>query len=346
MKKLYNYNNFINEGIKDYLKPKSDIDIIKYIESNIDRLYKIFMDFCEMGYMEGVLYCLQNDSKNQIKQHIIDCGFQRAASNGHLDIVKYLVEEKGANINHTNDFAFRNAVSNGYIDVVEYLLTKNVNVHVNNDECFKLCSKETEQKYHKILNMLKQYVKSKENITESIKDYLKPKSEEDILSSLKDVSPNRKIILGCRKNLLWLIKKGLEEGADPSIDDNKLFIWACENRHVDMVKNLLKDKRINPGDRRNEPISTASKNGNIEIVKLLLNDHRVNPSDFDSFSLIWACENGHIEIVKLLLEDGRVDQYSLGYLSKKIAIRNGHRDIVKLLNEYEQKQYNEKILKK
>ena len=181
-------------------------------------------------------------------------------------------------------------------------------------------------------------------INEGIKDYLKPKSEEQILIELGDASPDRKLRLGCQKNLRWLVEKGLEEGGNPAAGENRLIIWASENGHIDLVKKLLKDERVDPSGRQNEAITEASRNGHIEIVKLLLDDDRVDPSDFNSFSLIYACENGHIEIVKLLLDDGRVDQFSLGNLSRNVSKSNKHDDIVKLLDEYEE-NYNKKVYK-
>ena len=67
-------------------------------------------------------------------------------------------------------------------------------------------------------------------------------------------------------------------------------------------------------------IILASNSGHIEVVKVLLNDSRVDPSAQDNLgkelewyditsktAIKWACENGHIDIVKVLLNDSRVD---------------------------------------
>jgi len=59
------------------------------------------------------------------------------------------------------------------------------------------------------------------------------------------------------------------------------------------------------------PFYIACYNGHIEIVKLLLNDERIDIDQVDNelsrtpFSV--ACQEGYIEIVKLLLNDQRVD---------------------------------------
>ena len=47
----------------------------------------------------------------------------------------------------------------------------------------------------------------------------------------------------------------------------------------------------------------AAKNGHIDIVRLLLEDPRVDVSDHDNLALILAFENHHMNIVRLILND-------------------------------------------
>lgn len=56
----------------------------------------------------------------------------------------------------------------------------------------------------------------------------------------------------------------------------------------------------------NMPIRMASKYGHLEIVRLLLDDKRVDPTDRDNDAIWSAYENGHVDVVKLLLKDERV----------------------------------------
>jgi hypothetical protein len=44
-------------------------------------------------------------------------------------------------------------------------------------------------------------------INESIKDYLKPKSEEDINNYIKDMISDTQLLQGCQFGMLWLVKK-------------------------------------------------------------------------------------------------------------------------------------------
>ena len=56
-----------------------------------------------------------------------------ASKNGHLEVVKYLVENK-ANIHAQNDEALRLASENGHLEVVKYLVENKANIHAQNDE--------------------------------------------------------------------------------------------------------------------------------------------------------------------------------------------------------------------
>ena len=76
----------------------------------------------------------------------------------------------------------------------------------------------------------------------------------------------------------------------------KLFNKACKYNHIEIVKLLLQDPRVDPCDKYNITII---------VVKLLLQDSRVDPSDHNNLAIRWASQNGHIEVVKLLLQDPR-----------------------------------------
>ena len=62
-----------------------------------------------------------------------------AAQNGHLSIVKNLVEH-GANIHVTNNHALRWASENGHLDVVKYLVEKGANVRTVDDFPVKIAA--------------------------------------------------------------------------------------------------------------------------------------------------------------------------------------------------------------
>ena len=56
--------------------------------------------------------------------------------------------------------------------------------------------------------------------------------------------------------------------------------------------------------KEQEIFNWASHNGHLEVVKLLLQDSRVDPSAEDNGAIRWASFNGYLEVVKLLEQYG------------------------------------------
>ena len=74
---------------------------------------------------------------------------------------------------------------------------------------------------------------------------------------------------------------------------NQAIISATYICDIEVIKILLADPRVNPGDQNNQAIINAAKRGKVEIVKLLLD------SVFQS--LLAACEKGDLkDIMKRL----------------------------------------------
>jgi hypothetical protein len=106
---------------------------------------------------------------------------------------------------------------------------------------------------------------------------------------------------------------------------------ASENGHLEVVKLLLADPRVDPSDYNNIAIQAASKNGQLEVVRLLLSHPRVNPSDYGNDAIKVAFLTGHLEVVRLLLSDRRMDPSVDDNLAIRWASKNGHLEFVKLL---------------
>jgi len=138
-------------------------------------------------------------------------------------------------------------------------------------------------------------MKNLKSYNESIKDFLKPKSEEQIKNSLLDLTPLEKLYKGCVNNILWLVKQSLDEGADPSENYNFFIRYSIQFGYLDIVKELLKDKRVDPSDYNNYAIRHSSENGYLDIVKELLKDERVDPSDYNNYAIRHSSENGYLD---------------------------------------------------
>lgn len=110
-----------------------------------------------------------------------------------------------------------------------------------------------------------------DHVHESIRQHLKPKSEEDIEDAIKHLTPTQKIYRGCEINYLDLVKRGIEEGGNPTkdhgVDDYPIWLAVIDG-HIDIVKFLLDDDRV---------LSKAVKDGDIDHFIEVVNNEYNDP---------------------------------------------------------------------
>ena len=73
------------------------------------------------------------------------------------------------------------------------------------------------------------------------------------------------------------------------------------NGHLEVVKLLLANDKVDPGADSNYAIKWASNYGHLEVVKLLLANDKVDPSADNNSAILSAYQKGHLEVVKLLI---------------------------------------------
>jgi len=112
-------------------------------------------------------------------------------------------------------------------------------------------------------------------VNESIRDKMSPKSEEDILKSLKGLSTHQKLMLGCKNDSVLAVKLVMEEDEQKKDEEDESII------HID----------------DEWPLRKACKEGSLEVVKFLLdNGADVHACDDDAF---WVAR-GNRPLIKLL----------------------------------------------
>ncbi len=128
-----------------------------------------------------------------------------------------------------------------------------------------------------------------------------------------------------------------DDSIDPAAENNLALRCACEEGHVQMVKLLLTDPRVQPTLETEKPdteeivnpLVAACQYGHINVAKLLLADSRVKPEVNSNQALRFAIVSGFAEIVELLLQDPSVDPSGDECLF--YAVQEGSADIVKIL---------------
>lgn len=85
------------------------------------------------------------------------------------------------------------------------------------------------------------YIKS---YNESLKGVLKPKSNQDILDSIKHLSDSKKMIQACKYHMTWLVQKLINDGVDPSFNNNMCLINCGILEYNDIVEILMKNQKV------------------------------------------------------------------------------------------------------
>ena len=120
--------------------PSVDMDVLKkYKGSRTWSDYYIY-DLRRIIFKENEIQQAANDGKldhlivlmSKINYDVADLA-AGAAVNGHLDVLKYLVDKKGADTRYENDISLRYASFNGHTDVVKYLVKRGGDIHVLDD---------------------------------------------------------------------------------------------------------------------------------------------------------------------------------------------------------------------
>ena len=238
---------------------------------------------------------------------------------------KYINESVRDLMKPKSDEKFDIAVTNS-IEELKHLITnyfniteKEVNVFLSNHFKTLIWSFQEEGKSAKdIFNeweylLYNTFGEDKIKYNESIRDLMKPKSEEEILKSLSHLKIKEIFKLGIKRVLPWLVEYALKQGVNPDfIKDKKTLSLIIDRQHhqitdeyIDIVKLLIK-YGINIHYRGDILLIWASRNQYIDIVNLLLDtDIDIDSTDKEQYTaLAWACQVNDYEIAKLLIDKG------------------------------------------
>ncbi|KAJ3128190.1 hypothetical protein HK100_009316 [Physocladia obscura] len=133
--------------------------------------------------------------------------------------------------------------------------------------------------------------------------------------SLRGAAGLKKIFQQQQVNDTVVLKVGSDGGGDGdaavAAADNPspatLIIAAAIRGHVEVVKVLVEDGRVDPTAEDNEAICVAAENGFFDVVQFLMSVNGVNPAAQNQRAILGAAKNKHLGIVQLLSKDARVD---------------------------------------
>jgi len=181
------------------------------------------------------------------------------------------------------------AIEKGHTKVVEILLDHD-SVHPFHDNHEAICLA-AEHGHYDILKLLLSWRNSDDGDYE---DRCDPGAQG-----------NKPLRMACKNGHVKIVKMLLKnKHVDPSNKKDKYLRYRYSTDCGRLIEKYDDTHYVIKDD---ESIMYACENGHIEIVKLLLKDSRVNPSANNNAAIFRACKNGHFKIVKILLKNSRID---------------------------------------
>ncbi|XP_048250451.1 ankyrin repeat domain-containing protein 50-like isoform X2 [Haliotis rufescens] len=266
---------------------------------------------------QGADVSVVDDDRNNIL-HVASLG-------GHVDIVRYFLSRKVADINSMGKYGrtpVMNAAEMGHRQVFDLLVTQGADVSVVDDD------------RNNILHVacLGGHV--------DIVKYVLSQKVADINSRGK--YGRTPVMVAAEKGHSQVFDLLVTQGADVSLVDDKgnniLFV-ACLGGHVDIVKYVLSQKVADINSRGKygrTPVMVAAEKGHSQVFDLLVTQGAdVSAMDDDGNNILHvACLGGHVDVVKYVLSQKVADINSRGQYGRTplmVAAEKGHRQMFDLL---------------
>jgi surface antigen len=215
---------------------------------------KTFFDHAAHGRLADVQRMLESGEVPVTVNGNLNEALVRAAENGHVDVVDYLLRhamfDPSADYNH----AIRIAAQNGHLAVVERLLhDERVDPSANDNYAVRQAARDGHL---------------------AIVDRLLQDKRVDPSASINDA------VRGAARNgHLAVVERLMRDvRVDPSAEGNYAIRMAACFGHVSVVERLLQDKRVDPSARDNYVVRWAAASGHLAVVDRLLEDDRVDAS--------------------------------------------------------------------
>ena len=277
------------------------------------------------GHLEIVNYLLSNKADVTVQTDNGPNVYHGAAYNGNLQILQALILHNNDHINDVNKnnwTPLHCAVSKGHLEIVNYLLSNKADVTVQTDEGWNIYRMAACDGYLQILQALIMHNN----------DYV------------NDVNKNNWTPLHCAvsKGHLQIVNYLLSNKADVTVQicegRNVYHMAACDG-YLQILQALIlhNNDYINDGDKNNiTPLNYAVHKGHLEIVIYLLsNKADVTVQTDDGWNVYHiAAYNGNVQIMQALIlhnNDYINDVNKKNWTPLHHAVLKGHLEIVNYL---------------
>ncbi|KAI0537632.1 ankyrin repeat-containing domain protein [Xylaria digitata] len=290
------------EVVRYLLAAKADVNAVHELQSTA------LIAAAENGHSDIVKELLKNGADPKINHNIrssarvsaignghfglVNNGFtgcgtaiDAAAMNGHVDIVKILIESRTDDLSADYNLALQAAAENGHLDIVKILIENRVDVNTDTDYGTPLTAAATIG-HIDIVKILLQNRADVNKVTE------------------------RGTALSAAAGNGHLDIVGLLVGHQADVNKNTAhgtaLASAASNGHLAVVNFLVKNGAIAEKDTNcSVALSIAANNKNFDIVKILLQNGATIHQDADrGIALLAAVANGDLDIIDRLIRAG------------------------------------------
>ncbi|XP_076299445.1 uncharacterized protein LOC143218247 [Lasioglossum baleicum] len=290
--------------------------------------------------LEVVKYLIEEKGANiNVKDNDGQTPLHYAADHGKLEVVKYLIEEKGANINvkdNDGQTPLHYAADHGKLEVVKYLIEEkgaNINVKDNDGQTLLHSAAKTCR-----LDIVKYLIEEK-HVDFNVKNNY-------------GVTP---LHYAAKNDGLEVVEYLIEEKtANINVKDGSgmgLLHYAATSNNTKVVRYLTEKKNANINVKNNSgvtPLYYAAMNDGLEVVKYFIEEKgaNVNVKDNDGQTpLHYAANSDKLEVVKYFIEEKHIDfnvKNNYGVTPLHDGTHNGTLGVVRYLIEEKNADINVK----
>jgi ankyrin repeat protein len=334
---------FLHQSFAEFFLAKNSLQKIKEQNKNDKELEQILRDkrhFLIRKFLNDLMGNYENKKekqkeKNNQEKEDFNQEIENCCRENLLYLLKYSIEDKGANLKTKNEFLII-ASENGHKEIVAFLLEKGIDVN-------------QQDKYNETALMYASRNGHKEIVEILLQD-------KNILINQQDKDGNTALMCASERSHSEIVQMLLQH---KKIEINKqdkygetALILASQKGHKDIVEMLLRDENIEINQQGRwdgyTALIWASQKGRKEIVQMLIQDKRIEINQQDKYgktALMFASEYGHKEIVQTLLQVKNIQinqqDNKYGYTAYMWASDEGHTEIVQILLQDKNIQINQ-----
>ncbi|VDL87512.1 unnamed protein product [Nippostrongylus brasiliensis] len=225
------------------------------------------------------------------------CALMEAASAGHLNIVKLLIQSgaKAVFVNMNSEFKespLTLAAYKGYTDVIEYLLSLNDYDRSTRDEELHTALMEAAMDGH---------------LEHVVKILLENGAQ---VNATTDETMETALTVAACGGFTEVLDVLVKNGGDLGLGTNTPLMEAAQEGHASTVNYILaavkpEDRSVKFRQQMDQALSLASENGHFDVLQVLYSNGADLNFDYDGrTALMKAAKNGFTEIVEFLVAKG------------------------------------------